>query len=345
MLKKYFLITYGCQMNKADSERIATILENMGYQVALKEKEADLIVVNMCSIRQTAVDRVYGKVKNLAKLRKNKTKIILTGCILNKDKKKFRELFDEIWTNKNYLNILPACQNKSAAYIPISTGCNNFCAYCVVPFTRGPLICRNHQEIIKEVKKAIKQNIKEIWLLGQNVNDYNSPIKKTINFPRLLKLVSDLKGDFQIKFTSSNPKNFSNELIEVMAKSKKIALYLNLPLQAGDDEILKKMNRLYTVKQYKNLVKKIRKKIPNIFLSTDIIVGFPGETKKQFANTLKLFKKIDFSMAYISKFSLRPGIAAAKMGKQVPLQEKKRRWKILNDLLLKKWKKSQDKKN
>ena len=336
---KYHIITYGCQMNESDSERIASVLKNFGYKAALKENKADLVVVNMCSIRQSAVDRVYGKIKNLTELKKDnpKLKIVLTGCILKKDRNKFKEVFDEIWDNKNYINILPKCQTESTSYIPVSNGCNNFCAYCVVPYTRGPLDCRNHEEILEEAKKAIKQGVNEIWLLGQNVNDYNSPTDRKITFSKLLKLVSDIPGDFKIKFTSPNPKNFSDELIKTMISSKKFAHYLNLPIQSGDNEILRRMNRPYTVNQYKKLVKKIRKKIPDIFLSTDIIVGFPSETKRQFGNTVKLFKEMNFDMAYISKYSSRPGTAAAKMEDNVPSREKKGRWKILNDILLKNW--------
>ncbi|HUV81255.1 MAG TPA: tRNA (adenosine(37)-N6)-dimethylallyltransferase MiaA [Patescibacteria group bacterium] len=345
MSKKYIISTYGCQMNKSDSERMAVILEKKGYQAARKENEADLIVINMCSVRQSAVDRVHGQIRNLAKLKKKNTKlkIVLTGCILKKDRGKFKQTFDEIWDKENYFDILPKRQSASTAYIPISNGCNNFCTYCAVPLTRGGLICRGHQEILKETKEAIKNGSKEIWLLGQNVNDYNSPSDKTIDFPKLLKLVIEIPGDFKIKFISPNPKNFSDELIETMAGSEKIALYLNLPVQSGDNEILKRMRRFYTAGQYKKLVGKIRKKMPNIFLSTDIIVGFPGETRKQFENTLKLFKEIDFDMAYIAKFSTRPGTAANKMTDNVSPEEKRKRWKFLNDLILKKLKEKQKK--
>jgi len=235
-------------MNKSDSERMAAILEKKGYQAARKENEADLIVINMCSVRQSAVDRVHGQIRNLAKLKKKnaKLKIVLTGCILKKDRRKFKQTFDEIWDKENYFDILPKRQSASTAYIPISNGCNNFCTYCAVPLTRGGLICRGHQEILKETKEAIKNGSKEIWLLGQNVNDYNSPSDKTIDFPKLLKLVIGIPGDFKIKFISPNPKNFSDELIETMAGSEKIAPYLNLPVQSGDNEILKRMRRFYT---------------------------------------------------------------------------------------------------
>ncbi len=247
----------------------------------------------------------------------------------------FDKFFDEILDNKNYFNLLPKCHDGFRTYIPISNGCNNLCAYCVVPFTRGRLVCRDHKAILKEVKNAVKKETKEIWLLGQNVNDYQSPADKSINFPKLLKQVNDIPGNFKIRFMSPHPKNFSDELIEVMAKGKKIAKYLNLPVQSGDNSILKKMNRPYSASYYKNLVKKIRKAMPNINLSTDAIVGFPGETKKQFENTLKLFKEIGFDIAYISKYSPRQGTTAFKMEDNIPLKEKKRREKSLRSCLKK----------
>jgi len=327
-------------MNKSDSEHIAAVLENKGYLPASKISEADLIVVNMCSVRQSAVDRVYGLIPKFKKLReksasrRTKLKTVLTGCILKKDRRKFAKNFDLISKFKN-LNIPPKYQTNFRAFIPISNGCNNFCTYCVVPFTRGPLVCRDHNEILKELKNVIQKGFKEIWLLGQNVNDYTSPTNSTVNFARLLRMVNDIPGNFKIRFISPNPKNFSNELIEVMAKSQKVAKYLNLPVQSGDNEILKKMRRPYTVSQYKDLVKKIRKIIPEINLSTDVIVGFPGETKKQFENTVKLFKEIKFNMAYIAKYSPRPGTAAFQMEDNVPLKEKKRREKILRGIIKK----------
>jgi len=336
---KYFIVTYGCQMNKSDSERIAALLEKKDYKPASKIDEADLIVVNMCSVRQSAVDRIFGLSPKFKKLKKKKPKLktVLTGCILKSDKKKFQAIFDEIWEQKNYFNVLPKCKYKPIAYIPISNGCNNFCTYCVVPFTRGPLICRNHQEILKEVENAVKKGFKEIWLLGQNVNDYQDKSKiknsKVINFAKLIKMVNDIPGDFKFFFTSPHPKNFSDELIDILSKCKKFGKYLNLPVQSGDDKILKKMNRNYTVKEYKKLVKKIRKKIPEINLSTDVIVGFPKETKSQFENTVKLFKEIKFNIAYIAKYSPRLGTVAAKMKDNVSLKEKKRREKILMDII------------
>ena len=323
MAKKYFLITFGCQINKSDSERIATALENKSYLPASDVNEADLIVVNMCSVRQSAVNRVYGLFHKFKKLKEKnqKLKTVLTGCILKRDRKKFKNYFNEIKKMPQH--------NCPSTFIPISNGCNNFCTYCVVPFTRGPLVCRDHKEILKKVKNLTNRGFKEIWLLGQNVNDYTSPTDSSINFSKLLKRINDISGNFWIRFISPHPKNFSDELINVMTKSKKVAKYINLPVQSGDNKILKKMNRPYTVRQYKNLVKKIREKIPQINLSTDVIVGFPGETKSQFKNTVKLFKEIKFDIAYIAKYSPRPGTAAFQMRDNVPLEEKRRRGKNL----------------
>jgi len=361
-------------MNKSDSERIANLLEEMNYQKASKENEADLIIVNMCSVRQSAVDRVYGLAKKFKKLKteNSKLKTLLTGCISKKDFKKFKNFFDIIlpiktlpkWPkllkkekiyfypdqrdekfNKEfdafYLSLKSKFSKNFSVFIPISTGCDNFCTFCIVPFVRGPLICRDHKEILKETKEAIENGAKEIWLLGQNVNDYHSPTQDSINFAKLLKMVNEIEGNFWIRFTSPHPKNFSDELIETLAKCQKITPYLNLPLQSGDDKILKRMNRNYTTKEYENIIRKIRKAFKKyrrglereVAISTDIIVGFPGETEKNFKNTLKFFKKMKFDMAYIAKYSPRPGTAAEKMADDVPNEEKEKRWKILNQIL------------
>jgi len=390
---KYFIITFGCQMNKSDSERIAFLLERIGYKKAPNEREADLIVINMCSVRQSAVDRVYGLAKKFTQIKnqKSKVKTLLTGCISKKDFLRFQKFFDyvlpiktlKIWpeilkkkggyylSNQrekeflekfkcDYLKIKPKHEKNFSAFVPISSGCDNFCSYCVVPYTRGSLICRPHEEILEEIRDALKNGAKEIWLLGQNVNDYHSNSKlksqksKVINFAKLLKMVNDVPGNFWLRFTSPHPKNFSEKLIETMAKCEKFTPYLNLPLQSGDDEVLKRMRRNYTAKEYKNLVKKIRrvfKKIrksiykkgfpegfaleDTISISTDIIVGFCGETKKQFQNTLKLFKEIKFDMAYIAQYSPRPGTLAEKFEDDVPKDEKERRWKLLQKILQK----------
>ena len=373
---KYHIITFGCQLNWSDSERIVSVLEKIGYKKSSKLEWPDLIVVNMCSVRQSAVDRVFGictKFENLKKKNKN-LKTILIGCVLPKDKIKFKKRFDlilnieditrlpkilntkySISNTINYLKIKPQYQKSFSAFVPIMTGCNNFCSYCAVPYTRGHEISRPSEDILKEVKSLIKNGYKEIWLLGQNVNSYKD---EEINFPKLLKMVNEITGNFWIRFTSSHPKpstraelgagpvphrnkvsgagDFSwDELIGTMANCKKVTEYLNLPVQSGDDEILKKMNRPYTIKKYKEIVRKIRNKIPGISLSTDIIVGFPGETKKHFENSVKLFREIKYDMAYIAKYSPRAGTIASKLKDDVSLKEKGRRYKNLTEILKK----------
>jgi tRNA-2-methylthio-N6-dimethylallyladenosine synthase len=355
-------------MNKSDSERISAVLENMNFRETPDVGRADLIVVNACSVRQSAVDRIWGKTNRFAKLRaKNpKLKTILTGCILKEDKKKFSGQFDLIFDIKNlpklpqlinknlppqfiassaaaekpsenYLKIQPNYQTDFRAFVPIMTGCNNFCTYCAVPYTRGREWSRPTEEIICEIKNLAERGYKEIWLLGENVLHYSPRDGNKIkDFSDLLKTINNIAGDFWIRFTSPHPNDFSEKLIEVMAECPKVTEYLNLPVQSGDNEILKKMGRSYTVEYYKNLVKKIRKKIPEIALSTDVIVGFPGETKKQFENTLKLFEDIKFDMAYIAQYSPRPGTTAAKLLKDnVSHQEKEKREKILTGVLKK----------
>lgn len=337
-------------MNISDSERIAAVLENIKYKKTPNINEADLVVVTMCSIRQSAVDRVHGLMPKFKKIRsvKPNLKTILTGCILKKDKKVFIRGFDyvidirdikklpeiigikKIKDADNYLDIIPKYSSKFSAAIPIMTGCNNFCAYCVVPYTREREVSRPAREIVREVKNLIKHGYKEIWLLGQNVNSYKD--NKT-NFPKLLKMVNDIPGNFWLRFTSSHPKDFNDEVISAMAECKKVTPYLNLPVQSGDNKVLKSMNRHYTVEDYKNKIKKLREKIPNICLSTDVIVGFPGETKKQFENTAKLFRDVKYDMVYINKYSTRAGTPAAKLKDNVSIAEKKRRENVLTEIL------------
>jgi len=313
-------------MNKSDSERIASILKKQGYLPALKEAEADLILINVCSVRQSAVNRVYAKVNKYFK----KKKIILTGCVLKEDKNKLKNKVSEFWHPDYYFECLPIHQSKFQAFLPIMTGCNNFCAYCVVPYTRGREKSRPAKEIIREIKSLVKKDYKEVILLGQNVNSYKD---KNVNFPKLLKKINNIKGNFKINFITSHPKDMSDELIETMAKCQKLIKEIHLPVQSGDNEILKKMNRHYTASHYKKLIRKIKQKIPGIKISTDIIVGFPGETKKQFQNTVKLAKEIKFEKAYIAKYSPRPGTLAFKLRNNVSPQDKKTRWQILEKLI------------
>lgn len=348
---EYYIITYGCQMNESDSERIAAFLEKAGLKPAKTEDGADFIIINMCSVRQKSVDKVFKKIEDL-KAKNRKAKIFLTGCILEKDKKKFEKIVNGIFKinqlqklpkiiqqlNHNrgqithYLDIIPRYKNNDFAYVPIMTGCNNFCSYCVVPYTRGREISRSDKDIIFEIKKLLKRDKKTIWLLGQNVNSYKY---KNFNFPKLLQKIKKIPGNFKIAFLTSHPKDFSDELIKTIKDSKKIKKYIHLPVQAGSNKILKKMNRNYTRERYLNLIDKIKKEIPDVELSTDIIVGFPGETKKDFQETVDLVEKAGFKKAYISCYSSRPGTTAAKLKDNVPQKEKERREKILRSLFTK----------
>jgi len=349
---RYFIFTLGCQMNVADACKVDALLRSADLKPA-PEDRADLIVVVACSVRQSAVDRIYGKLK-----RWEDKKIIITGCVLPHDKRKLEQKVDLIFDIKdldklpNYLKkinkkLLSSSKfkihnlkfrNKKEVFVPIMTGCDNFCSYCAVPYTRGREISRPEEEIICEVKKLVSAKVRKIVLLGQNVNNYRIKnyelrIKKN-PFIELLKKLIKIPGDFKIGFLTSNPWNFPNELIKLIAKEPKLAKEIHLPVQSGDDKILRKMNRRYTSKQYLKLIKNLKLKIKNLYLSTDIIVGFPGETKKQFENTIALCKKAKFDKAYIAMYSPRPGtLAAKKYCDDVPQKEKKRRFEILDKLI------------
>lgn len=350
--KTYYIVTFGCQMNISDSENISGLLESLNFKKAENEDSADILIYNTCSVRETAEDRIFGlnkKFKNL-KIKNQNLKIILTGCITHhKEKELKRRLpyidsfvkikdFEKIKNltaeNSNQINLnpfIPKYESFFRASVPISIGCNNFCSYCIVPYSRGKENSRPVDDILKEVEYLVKNNYKEIWLLGQNVNSYNF---KNFNFTKLLKTVNKITGEFWIRFTSPHPKNFRDDLIKEMAACEKFPHYLNLPVQSGDNEILKKMKRNYTREEYIKLAEKIKNAMPDIALSTDIIVGFPSETKKQFQNTVSMIKKIKFDMAYISEYSERPKtLAAEKFKNDVPKKEKKERKKNLTEIL------------
>ncbi|MFZ2975471.1 MAG: tRNA (N6-isopentenyl adenosine(37)-C2)-methylthiotransferase MiaB [Candidatus Moraniibacteriota bacterium] len=380
---KYYIKTFGCQMNESDSERIAGFLESQKNKPAKDIEKADIVIFNTCGIRQMAEDRAYGQIHNIRKQesgnknQKSRKIVILTGCLANRkdvqvrlknkvdlfcETKAFEEKFTSVIANAvkqsqnighnlskyeiatvaalphndNYLNIIPKYSNQHIAYVPIMTGCNNFCSYCVVPYARGREVSRSSKEIILEIKNLLKNGCKEIILLGQNVNSY---IDGKNTFPKLLQLIEKIPGHFWISFMSSHPKDFSDELIETIAKSKKICEHIHLPLQAGDNEILLAMNRKYTAEKYLNLVKKIKsafaKYKPNKLYSitTDIIVGFPGETKKQFLESARVMKKVCYDLVYFGQFSPRPGTVAYKMKDNVSKDEKKKREFFLNEIL------------
>jgi len=331
-MKTYFIKVFGCQMNSADAERIAGWYEANGWRSAKQITDADEVVIVSCSVRQSAENRVYGLVNNIAKSKDQKAKIILTGCMLRLSEKVLRKKMpglDELKRIEDYSAGLKIREDKTHAWVPISNGCNNFCSYCVVPYARGRETFRPFEEIVCEVKSLAGRGYKEITLLGQNVNSYQP------SFAKLLQTLHEISGIEKISFLTSNPWDLTDEIIEAMALPK-IDRYLHLPVQSGDDEILKRMNRHYTAADYLKLIKKIRTKIPNIKLGTDIIVGFPGETEEQFNHTVDLAKKVGFEKAYVARYSPREQTAAFKMQDDVPYKEKKRRWEILDNLINKK---------
>ncbi len=372
MAKTYYIVTFGCQANESDSERIAGWYERRGWKPAKKRELADEVVFNTCSVRQSAEDRVIGQVYDLActkifkplnsikllNFKKNKLRgkprIILTGCMTRLGEKYLRQKMpgiDAIWSISKFGLDLPSVRReKDRALVPIMTGCDNWCTYCVVPYARGREVSRPPEEILCEVEALVKRGYKKIMLLGQNVNSYQKSSKLIVkseklqlkinslqekyknNFAVLLALLNDLPGLKKIEFMTSNPQDLSDGIIEAL-KLPKVDRYLHLPVQSGDDTILKKMNRRYTAKQYLALITKIRQAVPEITIGTDIIVGFPGETKKQFEHTVQLCRTAVYVKAYIGKYSPRPQTAAYRWPDDVPYAEKKRRWKILDRLI------------
>lgn len=313
---KYYILPFGCQFNKADGDKISAILAQQGHRLSSSAATSDLVVVLMCSVRQKSVDKVVGQIMAI-KRQNPKVHVILSGCILTSDHQRFKSLGVEIKKFSDLEKTVP-----SSGLIVIGKGCNNFCAYCVVPYTRGREKYRSRAAIIKEVKNLLNRGINEITLLAQNVNSYP-------NFVGLLQKVTALKGDFKVKFLTNHPKDFSDDLIKEMARNPKIIKYVHLPFQAGDNEILRKMNRKYTRGDYLKLIAKIKKAMPDVVITTDIIVGFPGETKAQFQKTVQIMQKVGFKQAFIAKYSPRVGTAAFRLKDNVPQIEKQLREQTL----------------
>jgi tRNA-2-methylthio-N6-dimethylallyladenosine synthase len=375
-VKKYFIFTFGCQANKSDSERVAGDYEARGFKEARAVEEADEIVINSCAIRQRAEDRVMGLVNNLAeKFRsqtdrpladKDRPKIILTGCMIHHGEHKLLKMMpfvDEILPIAEVGFNSPAIRrDKTHAWIPISTGCNSFCTYCIVPFSRGREVSRQEADILKEIKQLVKDGYQEITLVGQNVNSFGlekvgiglrklllrnpEEIKLPSNqsqykkfkgkppFVKLLEKICAFKEIKKVRFITSNPWDFSDELIDCIAQNKKIDRFIHLPVQSGSNKVLNLMNRGYTREHYLNLVTKLRQAVPDVTIGTDIIVGFPGETNKEFLQTVDLAKKVDWQVAFVAQYSPRPATAADRLYRDdiVP-QEKKRRWLVLENLI------------
>lgn len=370
-MPKYHLITYGCQMNKSDSERVATLLDRMGLSETEHEADADLVLINSCSVRQTAEDRIFGKLKEFGELKKRNPKVIVgvTGCLPGRDRDgKIRakmpgvDLYFPIkdlpqlprWIAEinpdlansgdiedDYLRIAPRYARERQAYVTIQTGCNKFCTYCVVPFSRGLEKNRAVRDIVDEVRERAAQGTVEITLLGQTVNSYRAtdpaafakanPYKD--HFAALLWEVHQVPGIERIHFTAPHPLHMTDEVIDALALPKHVG-YLHLPVQAGSDEVLRRMNRRYTAAQYLDVIKKVRARNPDIAIGTDIIVGFCGETEAQFEETVALYRAADFDISYTAMYSPRSGTAAYRAFKDdVPRAEKKRRWMVLQTFM------------
>ncbi|MFC1810131.1 tRNA (N6-isopentenyl adenosine(37)-C2)-methylthiotransferase MiaB [Patescibacteria group bacterium] len=384
MPRNYYIQTLGCQMNYSDSERIDAVLQNLGLNKTDQMEGADLILFNTCSIKQKAEDKVLGQMKKITQFRKERPHIIagITGCMVRKtstreseekdklvkrlteidmvfrieDLPKLPKLIKDLWPEthsselltgslENYFNINPIYSNKAQAFVPIGTGCDNFCTYCIVPYSRHREKSRPISEIVKECEKLVKSGCLEITLLGQNVNSYgiSDHDKKTDMFKdyenpfvELLTQIDKLKshGLKRLRFTSNHPKDLSDALINAMAQLETLMPYIHLPVQSGNDAILKKMNRNYTVEWYKELVAKLRKAIPDIAITTDIIVGFCSETQDQFQDTISLYKDVHWDMCYLSKYSDRIGtFASSNLPDDVSREDKADRWHRLNEVL------------
>ncbi|MEA1963422.1 MAG: tRNA (N6-isopentenyl adenosine(37)-C2)-methylthiotransferase MiaB [Patescibacteria group bacterium] len=374
-MKTYSIITIGCQMNKSDSERVAACFEDLGFKEAAKRSQADFVALATCGVRQSAENRVYGLIPKIKKENSNAKIILTGCLSEREDViKRLKENID-IWLpinqiinfkeiladseSKNlkiepcdYLKIKPKYTSAFSAFVPIGNGCDNFCTYCVVPYARGHEVYRDAEEILNEVKDLAGRGYKEIILIAQNVNSYKSRIKNQesgiknqevleynyVNFSRLLRLANNISGDFWIRFATSHPKDMSDDLILAISECKKVCRHIHLPAQSGDNDILKAMNRKYKIEHYLELIKKIKNNIKSelpIAITTDIIIGFPGETEKQFKKTVELFKEVKYDMAYIARYSPRPGTDAEKMEDDVEVEEKKDREKKLMKILRK----------
>jgi tRNA-2-methylthio-N6-dimethylallyladenosine synthase len=361
---KYSLFTFGCQMNENDSERLAGMLAEMGYMETQDVNESDLIIYNTCCVRENAELKVYGHLGSLKKLKKQNPQLIIAvcGCMMQQNevvdhiRKKYSHvslifgthnlykfpelLYSALKSDTGIVEILDSSgmiaegipierKDGVKAWVTIIYGCNNFCSYCIVPYVRGRERSRNIEDILNEVRMLGQHDYREITLLGQNVNSYGTDMNMDINFAKLLQEVNKIEGIERIRFMTSHPKDLSDELIEAMKVCEKVCEHLHLPVQAGSSRILEKMNRKYSKEQYLRLCEKIRKKIPDISLTTDVIVGFPGETEEDFEDTIDIIEKVRFDSAYTFLYSRRTGTPAAKSIEQVAEDIKKKRFERL----------------
>ena len=371
---KACVATFGCQMNFKDSEKLIGILNEIGYEET-EDEHADLVLYNTCTVRENANLKIYGRLGYLSKLKKENNNMIigLCGCMMQEEhvvekiKKSYKFvdlifgthnifklaelLYERLSGQKSVIDIwqgtteivedLPSERKYSfKSGVNIMYGCNNFCSYCIVPYVRGRERSRKPEDIINEIKKLVSEGVVEIMLLGQNVNSYGKTLENPMTFAQLLQKIEKIDGLKRVRYMTSNPKHFSDELIDVMAHSKKICKQMHLPLQSGSDRLLKIMNRHYDKQHYLEIVDKLRKAIPDIGISTDIIVGFPGETEEDFNETLDVVKKVQYDSAFTFIYSKRSGTPAAEMENQVPQDVVKDRFdrllKVVNEISSKK---------
>ena len=354
MDKKLKILTYGCQMNVADSERMAGLLKKIGYTLTDDADRADLILINTCCVRATAEDKVFGQIGRFKSLKREKPSLILgvAGCMAQKEganlikraphidfvlgtgqSSEVARVVESLERERKHFvdtsnvsgeipsEVFPIRGGQVSTFVPIMYGCNNFCTYCIVPYVRGRERSRKPEEIFAEVKQAVAEGFKEITLLGQNVNSYSGGI----SFAELLSAVDKIAGVERLRFMTSHPKDLSDELIAAIANGKNICEHIHLPVQYGSDKILQRMNRVYTVEKYLRLVEKIRAAIPNVSLTTDLIVGFPGETEEYFQETLNFLREVQFDAAFTFIYSKRSGTPAATFPNQIDDATKHRR--------------------
>ncbi|HZG57362.1 tRNA (N6-isopentenyl adenosine(37)-C2)-methylthiotransferase MiaB [Paenibacillus sp.] len=365
--KKYLVTTYGCQMNEHDSETMKGMLESMGFAATEDKREADVILLNTCAIRENAEDKVFGELGHLKHLKLERPNLVLgvCGCMsqeegvvkrimakhqhvdlifgthnihrlpkLLQDAYYDKEMVVEVWSKEgDIVENMPKKREGMKAWVNIMYGCDKFCTYCIVPYTRGKERSRRPEDVIAEVRELARQGYKEVTLLGQNVNAYGKDFEdRTYRFGDLMDDIRKIDIP-RIRFTTSHPRDFDDHLIEVLAKGGNLVEHIHLPVQSGNTDVLKKMSRKYTREQYLELVAKIKRAMPNVVLTTDIIVGFPGETEEQFQDTLSLVKEVRYDSAYTFIYSPREGTPAADMADDIPAEEKSARLIRLNDAL------------
>lgn len=367
MGKKYYTITYGCQMNESDTERINGQLEELGYRPAEEMEDADIVIMNTCSVRQNAEEKVYGKIGEIKKLKDKNPDMLLgiAGCMAQENKGKLIERMPIIdfvigpyhihdlkdivskenargdhvvKTERNphsvedYSELKSVRKSKIFAWVPIMQGCNKFCTYCIVPYVRGREISRTIDDISNEIQTLADEGYKEVTLLGQNVNSYGLDFRNGTDFGDLIRAIDKIDGIERVRYMTSHPRDMTFEMIDAMAESSKVVRHMHLPVQHGSNEMLKKMNRGYTIEHFKELLSYVRSKMPDIVVTTDLITGFPGETEEMHQETLALLKEVRFDSAYTFIYSPRTGTPAARMEDQIDSDTKHRRLQELMDV-------------